>query len=72
VKSTPGQVRGYNYHTTMQNTDWFTSLHSNQELRQILQNYRREFCQTNAQVPPEWGRCRLARELEQLQQTVTI
>jgi len=52
------------------NKDWFTSLHSNQQLADILSNYSQDVTGVPIKVTPKTGRCTLVRHLESLDSKV--
>ena len=52
------------------NTDWFTSLHSNLQLAEILANYSRDVTGVPITVTAKTGRCTLVRHLESLDSKV--
>lgn len=52
------------------NNDWFTSIHSNRALAEILANYSRDVTGVPHNVPSKTGRCTLVRHLESLDSKV--
>jgi hypothetical protein len=50
----------------MQLKDWFYNGYDRNELEAIFQNFYQQKHQTQFVGSDQWGRCRLAKELEQL------